>query len=515
MRKARSPEHLKGEIGHFEAADGGTIFLDEIGDLPMEMQSALLRVLQERGLQRVRSSQPVSVDVRVLAATNRDLRSAVDAGKFREDLFYRLNVFPIRLPPLRERVDDIQLLVEYLVEATPKEPERGSNTLARARDRVSDYLALTEPRVVLMVLLPTLTGFYLATRGAFDLPWTASLLVGTLLAAAGTMALNQFIERDLDARMVRTRMGPLLRWQDAPDKRASFRHPDDVSWMRRPLLRSESANGANYRRNFCHLLVWLHADEASIAVVQLCRRSGRSASTSRRMGGGPRCSGRRSLGALRYDVLVATASLVGNRQGPSTRLCSRRNQALTVERSFLGQPGRCELSCAYGDGSDANGSRICRRCVSGRLDLSRPVFVGVQVVRGLPKLNVPTLSIAVAVLAIILALRRFAPRLPGPLFAIIAAIVASAAFDFPGHGITVIERVSGGLPSIALPTVSWKEIPPLLPVAASCLLMIVAQSAATARAPTRLAKANRSTRILTSSACQRPTQPRRSPVRLW
>jgi formate hydrogenlyase transcriptional activator len=107
-------------IGHFEAADGGTILLDEIGDLPMEMQSALLRVLQEEEFQRVGSSQSVSVDVRVLAATNSDLRSAANAGKFREDLFFRLNVFPIRLPPLRERVADIPILVEYLVDRYAK-----------------------------------------------------------------------------------------------------------------------------------------------------------------------------------------------------------------------------------------------------------------------------------------------------------------------------------------------------------------------------------------------------------
>ena len=111
---------LQRRLGRFELADGGTIFLDEIGELPAETQIALLRVLQEGELERVGSGQTISVNVRVLGATNRDLEAAVAAGTFRQDLFYRLNVFPIQMPSLRDRVDDIPLLVEYFIERYAK-----------------------------------------------------------------------------------------------------------------------------------------------------------------------------------------------------------------------------------------------------------------------------------------------------------------------------------------------------------------------------------------------------------
>jgi len=120
---------LQRRQGRFEAANGGTIFLDEIGELPMETQITLLRVIQEREFERVGSSQPISVDVRIIAATNRDLEAAVADRTFRSDMFYRLNVFPIHVPALRERLEDIPLLVEHLIESFAKRVGKAFRTI--------------------------------------------------------------------------------------------------------------------------------------------------------------------------------------------------------------------------------------------------------------------------------------------------------------------------------------------------------------------------------------------------
>jgi transcriptional regulator with GAF, ATPase, and Fis domain len=122
---------LQRRLGRFELAEGGTIFLDEVGDLPMETQIALLRVLQEREFERVGGTEVLKCDVRVIAATNRNLHSAIAAGAFRTDLFYRLNVFPIELPPLRERKEDIPLLVNYFVDRYAKRAGKKIDTIRK------------------------------------------------------------------------------------------------------------------------------------------------------------------------------------------------------------------------------------------------------------------------------------------------------------------------------------------------------------------------------------------------
>ncbi len=131
---------LQRRLGRFELAEGGSIFLDEIGELPAETQVALLRVLQEREFQRVGSNLSLRADVRVIAATHRDLPEAIEAGSFRRDLYYRINVFPLEIPPLRERREDIRLLVEYFIDRYASKTGKHIRHIARrSMDQLQSY----------------------------------------------------------------------------------------------------------------------------------------------------------------------------------------------------------------------------------------------------------------------------------------------------------------------------------------------------------------------------------------
>jgi DNA-binding NtrC family response regulator len=131
---------IQSRIGRFEQAQGGTLFLDEIGELPLELQTKLLRVLQEREFQRLGSSETIRADVRIVAATNRDLQQQIERGRFREDLYYRLNVVPLDMPPLRQRREDIPILAKHFAEKVCSLEEIPLKSLsAEALERLAEY----------------------------------------------------------------------------------------------------------------------------------------------------------------------------------------------------------------------------------------------------------------------------------------------------------------------------------------------------------------------------------------
>jgi transcriptional regulator with GAF, ATPase, and Fis domain len=167
--------------GRFEVANRGTIFLDEIGEMPTETQVALLRVLQEREFERVGGTQSIPVDVRVIAATNCDLPLAIRSGKFRLDLFYRLNVFPIHVPPLRERPEDILLLAKYFID---RYAAKAGKTIRRVEKRTAalleGYQAWQYP------------GASKCHRTSHDFLRLGHVLCGASVAAAGSWFSSRF-----------------------------------------------------------------------------------------------------------------------------------------------------------------------------------------------------------------------------------------------------------------------------------------------------------------------------------
>jgi chemotaxis protein methyltransferase CheR len=127
-------------LGRFEVADGATLFLDEIGELPLDLQPKLLRVIEDGEFERLGSSETKKVDVRIIAATNRDLQAEVQKGAFREDLWYRLNIFPITMPPLRDRLDDIPLLVNFFIDRISRRMGKDIKMVpARVMDALRQY----------------------------------------------------------------------------------------------------------------------------------------------------------------------------------------------------------------------------------------------------------------------------------------------------------------------------------------------------------------------------------------
>jgi DNA-binding NtrC family response regulator len=203
---------VKTRIGKFQQAHGGTVFLDEVGDMSPALQSKLLRVLQERTFERVGGNEPIQVDIRIIAATNKNLEKAIAEGTFREDLFYRLNVVSIHSPPLRERREDIPLLVEHFLREKSKETGRTFTISPEARQILSEYDYPGNVRELFNILERALV---LARRDVIapeDLPLsqrpggklTIDAFIGDLHDAWGKLQLlNKELERQLLERAIR------------------------------------------------------------------------------------------------------------------------------------------------------------------------------------------------------------------------------------------------------------------------------------------------------------------------
>jgi transcriptional regulator with GAF, ATPase, and Fis domain len=196
---------VKDRAGRFETAEGGTIFLDEVGEIPLDIQNKLLRVLQEKRYERVGDDRTRHADVRIVAATNRDLKKAVAAGRFREDLYYRLNVFPIQVPPLRDRMDDIPLLAKHFVELSAKEMKCAKPRLTRAA--VTQLQSYDWPGNVRELRNVIERAVILARGGAleFDLPISSQAAPPALpiARAAGNPAQPKFLTEVELERFVR------------------------------------------------------------------------------------------------------------------------------------------------------------------------------------------------------------------------------------------------------------------------------------------------------------------------
>jgi sigma-54 dependent transcriptional regulator, flagellar regulatory protein len=207
---------LTTRMGRFEFAEGGTLFLDEIGDMSLQMQVKLLRVLQERTFERVGSNRTMRCNVRIIAATHRDLDAAITAGRFREDLFYRLNVFPIQMPPLRERLEDLPVLIEHLVQRQGTGSGRhirldkeAMNCLARNPwpGNVRELANLLE-RLAILYPEQTITACELPERyrGTGAMGWFGSGMrmapMSSTIASPASALLEQLLEDGEDEEMV-------------------------------------------------------------------------------------------------------------------------------------------------------------------------------------------------------------------------------------------------------------------------------------------------------------------------